>query len=410
MQRSKALSSPSSLWWYRPIESEQAVGPLERHSLEALIKEGTIDRACLIREGESGAWVVASTQEAFSPLFKTILDLPVASPSHRFFARLFDIWSLSVLVAIPIGYLLSLYSATWVNFIEIPGADKLATPLFLPIILCAEAVIFGWLGTTPGKWLMGIRVVDYRGRPLTTITYLKRNFRVWFSGLALGIPIFSLATMYYQWNKLTSRGSSSYDFELKTQVRMTGTSAPKVLTFICVAVGFVFLAGWIQTINRDFDNERAQALDRPSYDWTNPISKESIRIAGQWSLIETKDTAGNPLYTFNDFSGRAAVILAYEKPTGYSLETYVGALRKSTAAFFSLNDSGDFTFDTNTPVWIAYGRGVEDSSVDVRIEVRQYDDIYWRLIIVQSPPKAATDAKVESFRLQLLSTLRNSLL
>lgn len=42
------------LWWYRSLEADQAVGPLERHSLEALIKEGTIDRSMMIREGSDG--------------------------------------------------------------------------------------------------------------------------------------------------------------------------------------------------------------------------------------------------------------------------------------------------------------------------------------------------------------------
>ena len=397
------------LWWYRSLDADQAVGPLERHSLEALIKEGTIDRSMMIREGSDGPWVVASANETFAPLFITVLDLPVASPSHRFFARIFDIWVLSVCVIFPLSYVLGLYSATYVRLIESPGMDKLSALLFLPVILFVEALIVGFFGNTPGKWLMGVKVVDYRGNPLTTVAYLKRNLRVWFSGLAVGVPIFGLATMYYQWNKLVSKGSTSYDFQLKTQVRKTGTSVPKVLTFICVAVGVFLIIGWVNTINREFDYERSQALAKPDYKWTNPLSGESVMVPGVWSLSTKDDPRGNPIYTFSEVSGRGAIIFAYENLAGYTIETYSEAVTISNKSFFTLVDSGEVSLVNNIPTWVAHGHGIEDSSVNVTMEIRKFGNVYWRLIIIQSPPKGATEQEIGLLKLQLLSTLSNQL-
>jgi uncharacterized RDD family membrane protein YckC len=61
-----------------------------------------------------------------------------------------------------------------------------------------EAALLAMWATTPGKWLMGIRVKK-RGKRLTFLEALRRASSAWFRGLGMGIPIlnfFCLAVAY----------------------------------------------------------------------------------------------------------------------------------------------------------------------------------------------------------------------
>ena len=396
-------------WWYRSLDSDQAIGPLEKHSMIALIKEGTVDKSCLVRQDEQESWSVITEHQEFSAFFKSVLDAPTASPSHRFFARIFDVWFLSVICVLPASFIQSLYSASWVNFMDAPAADKAATIIFLPFILLIEALIAAMFGNTLGKWLMGIKVLDYRGESLTFGRYLSRNFRIWWSGLAIGFPLFSLATMYYQWNRLSSERSTSYDAALNTQVRLYSPSLGKKVAFFVLAIGLFFFMGWLQVLSSEYDRDRWKVLSKEDATWTNPISGESVQIPAYWTINESADVNGNPIYSFGGLSDRAVLIFAHESGPGFSLERYAKAIRNASSKHFILDGEETFSLVNNIPTWVALGRSREDQSVDVRVEVRKYGNDFWRMYIIQTPPKGVTDKQVELLKLQLLSTVKQTI-
>ncbi|NMA24286.1 MAG: RDD family protein [Clostridiales bacterium] len=61
--------------------------------------------------------------------------------------------------------------------------------LFEPLLLCT-------LGTTPGKWIFGLRVRDDRGGKLTYSSALLRTWRVFHYGYGFGIPFYNLYRNY----------------------------------------------------------------------------------------------------------------------------------------------------------------------------------------------------------------------
>ena len=67
---------------------------------------------------------------------------------------------------------------------------NITNPYILTIILLfawvfVESNLLNVFGTTPGKWLMGIRVLDSYGHKLNFSMSIKRSLLVWVKGLGL---------------------------------------------------------------------------------------------------------------------------------------------------------------------------------------------------------------------------------
>ena len=117
-------------------------------------------------------------------------------------------WCEVLLVSFVLGAVLGLYPASFVEWINKPGAGPLFSIFCLPIALAVDALLYRVVGNTPGKALLGLRVGTLDGKPLSLGQYLNRNFSVWVSGLALGFPLINLFTMAYQSRRL-HRGQQS---------------------------------------------------------------------------------------------------------------------------------------------------------------------------------------------------------
>ena len=119
--------------------------------------------------------------------------------------------------------------ATW---IALPGSEVLFGIVLLPFILALDAVIFATARNTPGKAMLGIRVVDERGERLSFGDYLMRNFRLWIGGIWFGIPLVSLIPMFNQGRRLENGERASYDVA-------GGTNVVGVKTGLLRKIGFV---------------------------------------------------------------------------------------------------------------------------------------------------------------------------
>lgn len=115
----------------------------------------------------------------------------VRAPWRRFFARALDM-SLY-------GLLLDLVLILGLNF-KIAGAgggwDLFRTILTVGLMFAAEPVLLAKLGTTPGKWIMGLRVTGLEGGNLTYSQALERTTTMFWQGRGAYIPIYSL---YREW-------------------------------------------------------------------------------------------------------------------------------------------------------------------------------------------------------------------
>lgn len=141
--------------------------------------------------------------------------LAPATPWRRFFGRMLDvqIWG---------GVFTAVTMLVWPDWFEPGGAfsGRLRILMFnwgsLPILIIIDAGAYAAFGNTPGKWIAGVRVRELSGGRVPFLTYLRRNFRMYWSGLGTAFPLISLFTLAAS-HEQASRG------ELLSWDAVTGT-------------------------------------------------------------------------------------------------------------------------------------------------------------------------------------------
>jgi uncharacterized RDD family membrane protein YckC len=163
-------------------------------------------------------------------------------PWLRYWARMFDL----SLLGIVAGIILEIFA---------PGAldGKILGNLFGFVCMAGWVLIeplhLTSSGTTPGKWLFKTRVITTDGRRPTYEDALMRSFRVWWRGLAVGVPLVNLGTMIAAHEHLTNRGVTSWDRDGGFTVVHRRLGPGRVIAIICVVVAICALIGWGMTLD-----------------------------------------------------------------------------------------------------------------------------------------------------------------
>lgn len=111
-------------------------------------------------------------------------------PWQRFFARLLDAQiyrSLWVLILPALGFNMLKSSRGGVLLLEL---------LTLGTMFLLEPLLLSRFGTTPGKWLFGLRVTSPDGRRLTYAEGRERTAYLFWYGIRLNLPFFRLYRLY----------------------------------------------------------------------------------------------------------------------------------------------------------------------------------------------------------------------
>ena len=131
--------------------------------------------------------LLAASQTALRQDVKPYVHAPV----RRYIARSFD---------------LLLCSLPWHLVLQVAGADtkeRLAAVwlsiLGMVTMLVLEPPLLHLFGTTPGKWLMGLRVTDENGKTLPLAAAWMRTWRALWYGFGFSIPIYSIVRLYTSW-------------------------------------------------------------------------------------------------------------------------------------------------------------------------------------------------------------------
>ena len=77
---------------------------------------------------------------------------------------------------------------------------------------------------TPGKFLLGMKIVP-DGMPKEHVKLFIRCVQVWFYGIALGLPLVTLATQVTAGTRIEFTGDASWDVACGTQVVSTHGAA-----------------------------------------------------------------------------------------------------------------------------------------------------------------------------------------
>lgn len=121
------------------------------------------------------------------------------------------------LVARTVDQLLLVFSIA-----SVPGAEVLG---FLDIwisyliMIPIETILLATLGTTPGKFLCGLKVVQAENhQPLTFKIAIRRSAWSWFAGQAAGIGGAQIITGLLAWDHLKKYGATIWDRKASTTV------------------------------------------------------------------------------------------------------------------------------------------------------------------------------------------------
>ena len=104
----------------------------------------------------------------------------------------------------------------WVDNPIIAGVMGVVT-MFVLVGLW-EPLFISNAASTPGKWIMGIRVLRNDGSKLSWPRAVSRFLGVWFIGMGAGVPLLSFIAMVVARGRLISEGVSAWDANLDCKV------------------------------------------------------------------------------------------------------------------------------------------------------------------------------------------------
>jgi uncharacterized RDD family membrane protein YckC len=208
------------------IRNGEKLGPIPDYELRSRIGRGEVDGSTPAWHQGLTAWTplrelaqferefAAPGEEAAAPDTDDIKNAEVgpppvpSTPAHphlarRFWARWLD---------------LHLYAGCWWLAIWAAGQDVQAVLTDPWLILlhyvpwfAIEAVFIHRWGTTPGKWLLRLRVVNTDGSYLSAAQSVRRCTRVLFLGIGMGWGIVSVICQLFAWFSTRRTGSSLWD-------------------------------------------------------------------------------------------------------------------------------------------------------------------------------------------------------
>lgn len=230
------------------VEDGEKRGPLQSYEVRERIQRGDLDGSELAWHGELDEWRALKEMDVFRSEFEEPepepqeveappLPEPAPQPFLRFWARWFDVFL----------YMAVIFGVLWVTGQDI--TEAILTPVFrglwfLPYLIL-EALSMHYYKTTPGKFLLGLRVVTADEQALSLGAALLRSLRVFILGMGVFywpwlLPIVCHALCCWYTFK---HGQAPWDILAGTKVRSAGIFLFPVLLFVLAfMVILIFLA------------------------------------------------------------------------------------------------------------------------------------------------------------------------
>lgn len=137
------------------------------------------------------------------------------SPWARFFARMIDYaifgYIVSTLLDYILAYTMSVNSDTR-YFSTVLSYISSILSVFLWIFV--ESYLLTYVGFTPGKFLLNIKLILENNEKFSINKAFKRSILVWIRGMAFGLPLIELFTMAAQYIAVNKNNETSWDNEL----------------------------------------------------------------------------------------------------------------------------------------------------------------------------------------------------
>lgn len=185
-----------------------------------------------------------------------IVEVFPATASARLMARLVDT-ALYAAAALGVAYALGLEYNNYYT----PSA-----PVFWLPMVVLEALFLSRIGTTPGKWLMGIRIASLLGTPRISFgRALLRSALVFFLGTGLMMFPVGLVMMLFSYWSLRSRGISLWDARATTiPIQPTKSGAGRfagamITIYLALTAAGLFMQPWMPTMLDEIEKQSPDA-------------------------------------------------------------------------------------------------------------------------------------------------------
>ncbi len=252
-------------WYY--FQGKQRVGPVSPQDVQDLLTGGDLPPDAMIRQNDERAeWNPAYSFGVFDipegrrlspsqalgngsvfqpyPAPAAMSDLWAAGeqsrPWVRYWAKMFD---------------MNYFQVVWLAFLTFfaPGQTTVSIMDFMWAALAGffpflvfEAMFLSMFGTTPGKWVLNVRVRTSAGTKLTFMDAFGRGLWLWLLGFGLGIPLFTLIGHLMSYSRLKQQGTTGWDERGGFQVlhRPVSTLRTFGFIFLWLALPTAFVVSW----------------------------------------------------------------------------------------------------------------------------------------------------------------------
>jgi uncharacterized RDD family membrane protein YckC len=228
-------------WFYK--NEKDIYGPFTTEEMSELIRAGHINKRTLVRKHKLGEWLVAEIYTQFewneekakvrpwlrlwaryldSLLFVSLFQSLLDRPSVPFVSPVID-WIIyePLLISGTGGYVLTMILLlVWIPF---------------------ESLFLSLVGTTPGKFVFGVRVRNPDGTRLSFSQACKRSFLVWWRGEAAGVPAIYLITYASAYRTLKHKlRQTTWDRDMNINVSHRPTSIWIEALYYVIVAGLVY--------------------------------------------------------------------------------------------------------------------------------------------------------------------------
>ncbi|MGE9267404.1 MAG: RDD family protein [Verrucomicrobiales bacterium] len=238
-------------FWY--VKNGEKAGPVEDYEMRSLVRAGEVSAETRVWHEGCDNWLKAEEVELLSGEFVLLaekeaeanepppvpLSWPEFQPWRRLGARWFDA-NLYFLLFVS-GHLLVMGGIPEMFSAENPWILILHA---LPMILMEGALVSQW-GTTPGKWLLDMRVRRFDQSLLPVGSSLMRAFRVWILGMGMGLGILMIIGHIAAFVMGKKRGAPLWDLATGYQVPGAPVTKARVALFIALYLLVNSLLAWI---------------------------------------------------------------------------------------------------------------------------------------------------------------------
>lgn len=415
-------SGPAAVWWFE--RDGRRVGPVTADELGAHVLALDVTPDTLVWRSGMSDWLRMDAVPELAALRQTVR---LATGGPRYLARLVDIVFVFTLSGAVYSLIFALYMGTS------PMSAFPDNPWLMPIVITGsqpllDALIAAVFGNTPGKALLGIRVIDGRGKPLSFVRYFLRNLLVGSFATGFGIGIFGIAAQAWQFVRVKRGEPTVYDAWINGRVLGRPVSAGKIARCVLAAVASIVL--WFfatQVAHRVSADERAKAVvSHPvsrdaqapastaaspsppvdaSFIWRNPITQTAVRIDGAWIYTEANNRTGDRVSLFSTEDGNAQIILGTDTVSKASLAQYAQNFVKQNSDRYAFEDAGRIVRAGMGSKWVGVARSRRFADMRMQFEIVQRGPRFWYLMVALDKPYDKHARLTDTLRETLLKSI-----